>query len=176
MQRLPILLVTGLSFLVACAENANTTAPAGPTDDVAVESTEPINDPSAEPLVAVAEDADPKIGTADAELEAPGEITLAQTLGAIESAGDVTQLPPPVAVSVIDGWIVRLDGDPEGEDVSRKLTELRDLLSADAIDGPAVGRLLSELGGATAAMAGDNAEMVQLGDNLSTSSSELLGE
>ena len=59
------------------------------------------------------------------------------------------------AVSEIDGWRRKLEasGDPGLQPVAGNLAELKDLLTAEKLDAGAIGRLLTELGDRTQAVA-----------------------
>lgn len=59
------------------------------------------------------------------------------------------------AVSEIDGWRRKLEasGDPGLQPVAGNLAELKELLTAEKLDAGAIGRLLTELGDRTQAVA-----------------------
>lgn len=81
------------------------------------------------------------------------EVNLIQTTAALEA--DVTTLALDTALQIIGMWYDAVLGEDEVDlgDVAAGLAELRDLLRADALDGPAIGETLVRLGQATYAAA-----------------------
>ena len=98
------------------------------------------------------------------------ELNLSQTQAALE--GGVTGLSIDTALQIIDLWHgeVLAQDDLDLDDVAEGLAELRDLLRADALDGPAIGDTLVRLGEATqvAAQAAADARLTPLLERLAT--------
>ncbi len=71
-----------------------------------------------------------------------------QTITAVTGAGgDLTAIPAATAVSNIDGWVQRLDGQEGTAEIVGNLNELKTALTNPAgIDGKNVGTLLNALG------------------------------
>lgn len=176
-RTLAIALPLVLAF-VACDDERASSATA---DEVALEESADMRSAGALPVDAPAEPGDEvEVAEVDipdeGELEAgvaPGVITAEQTVAAAETAGGLTALPPNLAVSVIDGWIVRLEDVPTAQPIAAKLVDLRMQLLAQPIDGAAVGALLTELGTATRAFAADDPALGQLASALTNSADQL---
>ena len=121
-----------------------------------------------------ADNADPV--TVEEAREEYAEISPAATLEAVEEAGGLTALYGEGAISTIDRWIVKLETGGSATEVSTKLRELRGLLAAPTVDGPAVGQTLIELGELTQAAAMGNDEVSTLGGALLSAGKELSGQ
>ena len=71
-------------------------------------------------------------------------------------SGGITSLSPTTAVSNIEGWESQLQatGKPELTSIASDLGALRAELTSGKLDGSAIGKLLTKLGGATTSVAG----------------------
>lgn len=127
--------------------------------------------------VAVVDDATPAddMGDdmADDAVVADEAVTAQGTLDAVTAAGGLTQLPAEAAVDNIDAWIAQLTGVEGAEAVVAGLETLKGQLTADELDGAAIGGTLSELGAGTTAAAGDDTALQQLGQALSDAGASL---
>lgn len=113
---------------------------------------------------------DPAIGPPEGPIDE--NVTLDGTLDALTS-GDLTAMPINAAVANINGWITKInDADFEGDaELVDNLQQLRDLLTDDQIDGPAVGDRLVRIGELTAVISNvaapdAQAGLAQLGETL----------
>lgn len=150
--------------LAACQSNE--------ADTVAVQTDPMVTDPMAtDPMMT-----DPMM---DSGAMADTTVTAQSTVDAAEQAGGVTSLPVAAALSNIDGWIARLDGNADAAPVVENLRTLRSQLTASPIDGAAVGRTLTTLGEQTTAVAagagGERGALERLGSALSQAGRNLTG-
>ncbi len=96
--------------------------------------------------------------------------------------GDVTQLPPPAALRVVEVWQARLSasGDEQLADLAVDLGAVRAALAAPAVDRAVIATLLSRLApkvAAAAPKAGDRAAQLRaLGDALDRTAARLRAE
>lgn len=159
MNRLPLFALALTLPLAACADPADTVD----ADDVAVVTTDPVVDP-VDPV-------DPMVGD---DMTAP-EVTAEGTVDAVTNAGGLTSLPLGAANDNIDGWIARLEGNPDFAPVVADLQTLKAQLAASPIDGSAVGATLQSLGSATTGAAGGDSALESLGSALSSAGDQLAG-
>lgn len=151
MKTLFSLLALGLLLPLAACETEE------PATDVDVVETDPV-------VTAPAED---PMMSDDMMADTTG-VTAQATLDAAQAAGGLTSLAPDAAVSNIDGWISKLEGNPDAAPIVENLRTLRTQLTATPIDGAAVGQTLTTLGEQTTSVAGGDAALEQLGSALSS--------
>jgi hypothetical protein len=103
---------------------------------------------------------------------------LDNTLSALK--GGITALAADKAVKNIEGWEKALSeaDKPELEPIVKDLGKLKKMLQGSELDGPAIGKLLTKLGKATAKAAGDapqtsSKKLQNLAEMLSSSGKEL---
>ncbi len=146
-----ILLMATLAIgLSACADETED------VDDLDLDETEQMED-----------DMD-TMGTAD--------VDVGGTISALEAG--VYDMSIDAAVANIDGWIARMEGNPDLANITSNLEELRMELMAPQLDGPRVGELMMELGDQTMAAAEGSAmaeQLNELGDMLSQAGQQLTG-
>ncbi|PAP78566.1 hypothetical protein BSZ37_20115 [Rubrivirga marina] len=130
------------------------------TDTTIVETPDPIVD---EPMMD------------DTTMDDAPEVTPQATVDAVTEAGGLTSLAPAAAVSNIDAWIDRLEGNPDFAPVVADLETLRSQLQASPIDGAAVGATLQSLGQATTAAAAGDGALETLGTTLTDAGNSLAG-
>ncbi|GAB5535577.1 MAG: hypothetical protein Rubg2KO_18260 [Rubricoccaceae bacterium] len=113
------------------------------------------------------------------DADSAGDVAAAVDLpGTIAAAGDdITDIEPAGALANINGWINTLAGQEftNATEIRDGLMTLRDQLSADELDGAAIGATLTDLGTWTKASAPDNAEIQTLGDALLAGGAKLTG-
>lgn len=106
-------------------------------------------------------------------------VTAQATVDAVTTAGGLTSLPVNAALSNIDSWIAKLEGNAAAAPVVENLRTLRTQLTATPIDGSAVGQTLSTLGeqttAAAASLGGDQTSLQTLGTTLSEAGASLTG-
>ena len=118
-------------FVMSCGGNKEVET----TTDPAVEVTEPAMNTETMP--------------ADASM-----VSINETVDAVNAnGGDITAIAPATAVTVIDGWIAKLNGMPEASGIVAHLNQLKTQLSSGAPDGKVVGDILTKLGMETKTMA-----------------------
>lgn len=142
--------------LAACESEPDVAEPA----DVDAVVVDPVDDPMADPMTDPATDA---------------EVTPAGTVEAVQGAGGLLQLSMDAAINNINGWITRLEGNPDFAPVVEDLEALRAELQEPEIDGAAVGALLTDLGSATTEAAAGDGDLQALGEALSAAGNELTG-
>ena len=86
-----------------------------------------------------------------------GNSLLSRTLSAVAGKmGDITTLPASAAVANVDGWIGKLSGMDDADDLVEDLRALKSALAAPSIDGAKVSGLLFELAEETGDLADGN--------------------
>ena len=99
-------------------------------------------------------------------------VDLDSTIAALKSG--ITSLRPEAAVSTIESWQSQL----QGTEIAETLGQLKIALSGGGTTGPAIGKILSDLGSQTATSAGTTSgdamsKLKQLGQLLSQAGSSL---
>ena len=158
----PLVMLTRFSFfalllaftLTACTEADTTTVETTEPDVTVVDPVEPME-------------------TDDVMLD--DEVTAQSTLDAVTAAGGLTDLAPGAAVANIDAWIAKLDGMDGTSGVVDGLRTLKTQLTAETLDGNAIGETLMSLGEQTTAVAGDNEALGTLGGALTSAGETLTG-
>ena len=107
-----------------------------------------------------------------AQSDAP---TVDETIAALQ--GGLTSIPVDAAVANIEGWETQLSGsdNPALQNIGSQLGELSTALQADTIDSNAVGQLLCNIGDETTAVAGDDAQLAELGNLLTQAGVSVMG-
>lgn len=148
--------------LAACETEPDTVE----TDSTVIETTDPMLD---EPMM------EDDMMTDDPATAGTPEVTPQGTVDAVQQAGGLTSLSVAAATQNIDGWITRLEGNPDFEPVVADLRTLRGQLQASPIDGAAVGATLQSLGEATTAAAAGDGALTTLGQTLTDAGNQLAG-
>ncbi|MEL6615935.1 MAG: hypothetical protein AAFQ43_09365 [Bacteroidota bacterium] len=157
LNKLPLFALLLALPLAACGTE-ETTDDATTTEDATVE-TDVVDD--------IGDDA---AATDDA---APA-VTAQATLDAVPAEG-LTAMDPATAVGNIDAWIAALGDNPDAAGVVADLETLKGQLTADELDGAAIGGTLSSLGEQTTAVAGEDEALQTLGSALSSAGATLSG-
>ena len=164
--RLSLFALALLLPLAACADDPETID----TDTTVVETTDPMVDPVDPMTDGTMMDDDMMDNDAMAS-----DVTAQGTVDAVTQAGGLTSLSLATANQNIDGWIARLEGNPDFAPVVTDLRTLKTQLAMSPIDGAAVGSTLQSLGAATTGAAGGDGALETLGSTLSSAGDQLAG-
>ena len=110
---------------------------------------------------------------ADAAMVDGPSLNPLDVLSAAKSAGGLTKLSVPAALSIINGFVGLLSKKEGTEAIVGELQSLTGLLQAPKIDGGKVGSLLGSLGTKTSAAAGGTGNYALLGDALKDAGASL---
>ena len=117
------------------------------------------NETDTEVVAPTVEVTEPTIDTETMPADA-GMVSINETVDAVNAAGgDITAIAPSAAVTVIDGWIMKLNGMPEASGIVSNLTALKGQLATGAPNGRMVGELLTKLGAETKTLAASSGNM-----------------